>query len=157
MPKDETEQDRINQKIIADAVLHANRERYDDYIWLSAFGYRLDGVFWQKQHWYQAPKLFFEAKTCDKVYRHYDRGFMIEAGKLFAAEWLLQTTGLRSAVFVKFSDGIIAGALLHDDKGLTHDGKWRITGRKDRGREEDAPYVDIPWSKWKVIYAPGVP
>lgn len=158
MPGDETEQNRITQKRIADAVLRANPQRYDDYIWLSPFGYRIDGVFWRKLHWYQSPRLFFEAKPCNKPYQHYDRGFMVEAGKLFAAEWLLQTTGLQTAVFVEFSDGIIAGALLLDKDGrVFHNGKWRITGRpfSSRNRDELAPYVDIPWDKWKVIFKPA--
>lgn len=150
MPHAETETDRRNQTEIADAVCKANPARYDGYTWLSPYNYRLDGCLYKKHEWYQIPKLFFEAKQRNYPFGHYPSGYRVSVGKLVAARWLRDVTGLRSSLFVRFSDGVVAGAMLE-----SHDNHFLVSGRTDRDPaqfpHDIEPCVSIPWDKFKVI------
>jgi hypothetical protein len=151
MPRAETEADRRNQIEIADAVCAANRQRYDGYIWLSEMNYRLDGCLFKKHDYgYAVPRLFFEAKQRNFPFGAYT-DYRISVGKLIAARWLKDATGLRSALFARFSDGVVAGVdLTH------HDDEFLIAGRRDRpGFAHDIePMVRIGWGKFKLILDP---
>jgi hypothetical protein len=151
MPKAESELDRKNQTEIADAVIAANPARYDGYIWLSPYNYKLDGCLYQKQHWYQVPRLFFEAKQRDYTFGFYKSGYRVSVGKLMAACILRETTNLPSALFARFSDRVIAGAMLD-----SHDHRFLISGRTDRPNfpHDIEPCVSIPWDKFKIIDDP---
>lgn len=148
-PRGETPESLKNREEIAQHVLRANAARYDGYIWLEAMLYRVDGCLYKKDHWYQVPKLFFEAKQRTTPFGHYPAGYQISIGKLIAANYLWQATGLATALFVRFSDGVVAGAHL-----ANHDDRFVIGGRNDRVEimgEEIEPMAMISWSKFKII------
>lgn len=120
-------------------------------VWLKPMNYRLDGCFYKQYAWYQAPRLFFEAKQSRKPYKFYRAGYNISVGKLMASRWLHDVTGLRSALFVRFSDGIIAGTDI-----TNHDGRF-IIGGSHRGRPYDLePEAQIPWDRFRIIEAPPI-
>lgn len=153
MPRAESEADRRNQIEIADCVLKANARRFDGYIWLSEMLYRVDGCFFQKEahRFNQAPRLFFEAKQRNYPFGHYRDGYHVSVGKIIAARWLRDTTGLPVALFARFSDGVVAGADL-----IKHSGEFLIGGRPLRsGFPHDIePMAKIDWGKFKVIHDP---
>jgi hypothetical protein len=149
-PRGETPESLQNRREIADHVLRANAARYDGYIFLEAMLYRVDGCLYKKEYWYQTPKLFFEAKQRTYPFGHYKDGYSISVGKLIAAQYLKQATGLPTALFARFSDGVVAGVDL-----AKHDNRFLIGGRKDRvelmGEEEIEVMVLIAWDKFKII------
>lgn len=157
MPKAETEQDLKNEVEICEIVLAANRARYDGYVKLSAHNYRVDRCFFKKEAWYQVPKLFCECKQRTFPFGQYKDGHVITVGKLIAAKWLKDTTGVPCALFSRFSDGIVAGALLSD-----HSSNLMLFGRKDRSDIDPVlwdtdidPCFCIPWNKFKIILDPN--
>jgi hypothetical protein len=141
----ETEADRLNQTEIADFV--QRRYHFDGYVWLSPFGYRLDGCFYKADGLTRQPKQFFEAKCRSFAFGRYKEGYNISVGKLMAAHWLHDVTGLRSALYARFSDGVIAATdITHHQYGLV------IGGRTDRNQPYDIePMAQIPWDKFKII------
>jgi hypothetical protein len=148
-PRGETPESLKNRDEIAAHVLRANAARYDGWINLEPMLYRIDGCFYKKEHWYQTPKLFFEAKQRTYAFGHYKDGYSISVGKLIAAQWLKNATGLKTALFVRFSDGVVAGVDL-----AKHDDRLVIGGRADRVSvmgEEIEPMALISWSKFKII------
>lgn len=153
MPRAETVQDRVNQTAIADAVLAANPDRYDGYIWISEMLYRLDGCMFKRHpHGYAVPKLFFEAKQRSYCFGYYPGGYRISVGKLIAARWLKDVTTCPVALFARFSDGVVAGLDLHKAEP-----EFIIAGRPPRpGFPHDIePMAQFPWHQFKVIFDPG--
>jgi hypothetical protein len=148
-PRGETPESLKNRDEIAAHVLRANAARYDGWINLEAMLYRVDCCFWQKQHWYQVPRLFFEAKQRTTPFGHFRDGLAISVGKIVAAQYLTKATGLPCAFFGRWSDGVVAGVdLAKQDNCIVIGGR---TDRIDLMGEEIEPMMLIPWPKFKII------
>jgi hypothetical protein len=148
MPEFERENDRLNQKEIADFILRRWPLRYDGYIFLSAMLYRLDGVLWKKEeNGLQKPKLFFETKQRTVPFRHFEN-YTISSSKLIAARDLRNIAP--AALFVRFSDQVIAAVDL-----AKHDGTFVVGGRPPRpGSPDIEPMAVFQWEQFKVIHDP---
>lgn len=151
MPEFESEEDRRNQKEIADFVLRRYPLRYDGYVFISPMLYRLDGVLYKKEdNGLQKPKLFFEAKQRKVPFQHHEN-YLISSSKLVAARDLRDIAA--SALFVRFSDGVIAGVNLAKHDGIS----FVIGGRPCRpGSHDIEPMAAFQWSQFKIIHDPRV-
>jgi hypothetical protein len=148
-PRGETEESLRNRDEIAAHVLRANAARYHGWVPLEAMLYRIDGCFYRKEFWYQLPRLFFEAKQRSTPFGHFRDGLAISVGKIIAAQYLKKATGLPTAFFGRWSDGVVAGVELAKAGNC-----FVIGGRTDRidiMGEELEPMMLIPWPKFRII------
>jgi hypothetical protein len=122
--------------------------KFDGHRFLRSTRYRLDAVSYKnRSEGYPEPKMFYEAKARDIPFGHYKSGLLLSLSKIMAAHWLREETGLPCNLFVKFSDGVIAGVSLK-----RHDGSLHIAGRTDTNYFYDVePEVLFPWDRFTII------
>jgi hypothetical protein len=153
MPKAETEKDLQAEREIVAHVIARNPDRYDNYLHLSEYGYRVDGVLTQKHRFgYAVPRLFYEAKDRDIVWGQYASGVMISVSKVVTAHHLTSVTGLPSAFFARFNDGVVAGVPFTKARI----GDLRIGGRDDRPDypHDIEPVAMFRWDDFKILHDP---
>jgi hypothetical protein len=154
MPRAETEQDLIAEREIVTAIIAKFPKRYDGYLHLSEYGYRLDGALTQKHaHGYSVARLFYEAKDRDIDFGQYRDGLMIGVSKLVAAQGLTKATGLRCCFFPRFTSGVIGSVDFAKHRG---EGYFRIGGRTDRADfdHDTEPVAMFPWEDINILIDP---
>jgi hypothetical protein len=149
MPKAEKEEDLKAEGEIVAVVLSMYPDRYDGHMKIDGLGYRLDGVLTKKHDYgYAVPQLFYECKNLKQGFKQYP-DYFISHSKVAEGMRLTQMTQMRSVIFARFAEGIIASCDMARFKG-----KCRF-GAKQMFVHDDETLAIFQWDDFVILHDPG--